>query len=294
MVPVEVAAGVTIAIGLGVASWVVLAPTNPSRQQVLSNSVTGLRAAEAKGPSANRRDLVGDLAGRATGRKAVTRLERLAALAGRPPAWTTKRLIIAKLVLPALFGVPAVLFAHASPSVAHYLLAILVIAAAHFTPDLLLLSRGQERQAQMALELPDTLDQMTIAVEAGLGFEGAMLRVAKGGQGPLAEELMRTLQDMQLGQSRRAAYLELASRTSVPDLRRFLRAVMQADLYGIAIAAVLRTQAHEMRLKRRQNAEEKAMKIPVKVVFPLILCILPALLIVLLGPVAIEIMKNVK
>ena len=99
---------------------------------------------------------------------------------------------------------------------------------------------------------------------------------------------------MQLGQSRRAAYQELANRTNVSDLRRFLRAVIQADLYGIAIAAVLRTQAHEMRLKRRQSAEEKAMKIPVKVIFPLMLCILPSLFIILLGPVAIEITKNFK
>jgi len=97
---------------------------------------------------------------------------------------------------------------------------------------------------------------------------------------------------MQLGQSRRDAYLALIGRTNVPDLRRFLRAVIQADIYGIAVADVLRTQASEMRLKRRQSAEEKAMKIPVKVIFPLMLCILPALFVVLLGPVVIEVMST--
>ena len=125
---------------------------------------------------------------------------------------------------------------------------------------------------------------MTIAVEAGLGFESAMARAGRNGKGPLAEELVRTLQDIAVGQPRREAYLALADRTGVADLRRFIRAVVQADAYGVSIADVLRTQAQEMRLKRRQRAEEKAMQIPVKVIFPLILCILPTLFIVLLGP----------
>ena len=94
-----------------------------------------------------------------------------------------------------------------------------------------------------------------------------------------------------MGQSRKEAYLALADRTTVVELRRFLRAVIQADEYGIAVADVLRTQASEMRLKRRQRAEEKAMKIPVKVIFPLMLCILPALFIVLLGPAVLDMMK---
>jgi tight adherence protein C len=135
---------------------------------------------------------------------------------------------------------------------------------------------------------------MTIAVEAGLGFDSAMARAGKNGNGPLAEELVRTLQDIQVGQSRRAAYESLAERTAVPDLRKFVRAIVQADKYGIAIADVLRTQAFEMRMKRRQRAEEKAMQIPVKVIFPLMLCILPVLFIVLLGPAAIGIVATFK
>ena len=126
-------------------------------------------------------------------------------------------------------------------------------------------------------------------LEAGLGFESAMARAGKNGKGPLAEELVRTLQDIAVGQPRREAYLALADRADVQDLRRFIRAVVQADAYGVSIADVLRTQAQEMRLKRRQRAEEKAMQIPVKVIFPLILCILPVLFIVLLGPAAMDI-----
>ncbi|MDP9460190.1 MAG: type II secretion system F family protein, partial [Actinomycetota bacterium] len=168
-------------------------------------------------------------------------------------------------------------------------MAVVVPVVAYFLPELLLHSRGQERQAAIALELPDTLDQMTIAVEAGLGFESAMARAGANGKGPLAEELVRTLQDIAVGQPRREAYLALADRTGVQDLRRFIRAVVQADQYGVSIADVLRTQAQEMRLKRRQRAEEKAMQIPVKVIFPLILCILPTLFIVLLGPAVMDI-----
>jgi tight adherence protein C len=153
----------------------------------------------------------------------------------------------------------------------------------------MLYSRGQERQDAIGLELADTLDQMTIAVEAGLGFESAMARAGANGKGPLAEELVRTLQDIAVGQPRREAYLALAERTGVKDLARFIRAVVQADAYGVSIADVLRTQAQEMRLKRRQRAEEKAMQIPVKVIFPLILCILPTLFIVLLGPAVMDI-----
>ena len=169
------------------------------------------------------------------------------------------------------------------------LMAVVSPVVHYFLPDLLLQNAGIKRRDKIQLELADTLDQMTIAVEAGLGFDSAMARAGKNGKGPLAEELIRTLQDIQLGQSRRQAYEAFVERVDVPDLRRFLRAVIQADVYGIAVGDVLRTQAAEMRLKRRQRAEEKAMQIPVKVIFPLIMCILPVLFIVLLGPAAMDI-----
>ena len=151
-------------------------------------------------------------------------------------------------------------------------------------------NRGIKRQQTIELELPNTLDQMLIAVEAGLGFEAAMARTAENGKGPLAEEFMRTLQDIQVGRSRGEAYQAMAARSTVQDLKSFVRAVVQADKYGIGLATVLRTQANQMRVKRRQRAEEKAMKIPVKVIFPLILFIFPVLFIVIMGPAAIRLM----
>jgi tight adherence protein C len=200
-----------------------------------------------------------------------------------------QRLVAAKLVLAAVAAGLGLLVVSGGSTPLTVGMAVVATLVAYFLPELLLYSRGQERQEAITLELPDTLDQMTIAVEAGLGFESAMARAGSNGKGPLAEELVRTLQDIAVGQPRRDAYLALAERTGVQDLRRFIRAVVQADQYGVSIADVLRTQAQEMRLKRRQRAEEKAMQIPVKVIFPLILCILPTLFIVLLGPAVMDI-----
>ena len=152
---------------------------------------------------------------------------------------------------------------------------------------------GQKRRSaakRSALELPNALDQMLISVQAGLGFEAAMARSAQNGTGPLAYEFTRTLQDMQVGRSRKDAYLAFAGRVDSPDLRSFIRAVVQADTYGIAIAKVLKAQAQELRTKRRQSAEEHAMKIPVKILFPLIFCIFPTLFIILMGPAVMGIM----
>jgi tight adherence protein C len=219
----------------------------------------------------------------------VQRLEQLHAYAGRPAEWPVDRLLAGKYLLATVAAALSVLYVTSTRNPIGVLVGLGVTALAFFLPELLLKSRGQERNAQIGLELADTLDQMTIAVEAGLGFDSAMGRAARNGKGPLAEELVRTLQDIQVGQTRRQAYESLAKRTDVPDLRRFIRAVIQADAYGIAIADVLRTQAGEMRLKRRMRAEEKAMQIPVKVVMPLMFCILPVLFIVLLGPAAMDI-----
>lgn len=132
---------------------------------------------------------------------------------------------------------------------------------------------------------------MTIAVEAGLGIEAARAQSATNGKGPLAEEVIRTLQDMSVGQARKDAYQAFSEPMSSPDLGRFPRSVIQADTCGIAIADVPRVQAAEMRMRRRQRAEEQAMEVPVKVVFPLVFCILPVLFIVLLTPAVISIAK---
>lgn len=221
----------------------------------------------------------------------VRRLEKLSIRAGRPRGWSIQRLVVAKIVVPLIVVLLGLALLRTNPEPLLLLLTLGTAVVCYFLPELLLQSRGQERNDEIALELADTLDQMTIAVEAGLGFDAAMARAGRNGTGPLAQELIRTLQEIQVGQLRRTAYEQLALRTDVPDLRRFIRAIIQADAYGISVADVLRTQASEMRLKRRQRAEEKAQQVPVKVIFPLLVCILPVLFIVLLGPTVINMME---
>lgn len=219
-------------------------------------------------------------------------LDRLLAKAGRPEKLPLERLLIAKPALALAAGFISMMLATKAPTGMLLLVTILLPVIAYFVPDIRLHGRADERQKAIELELPNVLDQMLISVEAGLGFEAAMARSAKNGSGPLAQELARTLQDLQVGRSRREAYLAMAERSDAPDLRTFVRAVVQADSYGIPLANVLATQAKQMRLKRRQRAEEKAMKLPIKVLFPLMLCILPALFIVILGPAVISVMDN--
>ncbi len=218
------------------------------------------------------------------------RLDRLLATAGRPMSLPLEKMIVGKPLLAlAGFGFGLFVFSKSpSAGMAFFTLGLTVLG--YFGPDLMIYNRGIKRQQTIELELPNTLDQMLIAVEAGLGFEAAMARTAENGKGPLAEEFIRTLQDIQVGRSRGEAYQAMAGRSTVQDLKSFVRAVVQADKYGIGLATVLRTQANQMRVKRRQRAEEKAMKIPVKVIFPLILFIFPVLFIVIMGPAAIRLM----
>ena len=161
----------------------------------------------------------------------------------------------------------------------------------YFIPDVAIASRARERQDVIQAELADALDEITISIEAGLELETAVSRAGEFGKGPLAQELTRTVQDMRVGFTRKEAYLALADRTSVTDLRRFARAIMQADQYGVSVGNVVRGQAKELRAKRRQRAEEKAMKVPVQVLFPLMFCILPVLFVVVLGPAVINLMS---
>jgi tight adherence protein C len=290
-VPAPVLAAVlAVALALPLLGWSLFARPGATAVETRDNLVRGIALPEAgPGSGGSGPGLLGRLVGWLTPRSSVARLNRLAGTAGRPAAWPVPRLVAAKGVLAAVAAGLGLLVVSGAPSVLTVLVAAVVTAVAFFLPELMLYSRGMERQDAIGLELADTLDQMTIAVEAGLGFESAMARAGANGKGPLAEELVRTLQDIAVGQPRREAYLALAERTGVKDLARFIRAVVQADQYGVSIADVLRTQAQEMRLKRRQRAEEKAMQIPVKVIFPLILCILPTLFIVLLGPAVIQI-----
>jgi tight adherence protein C len=278
-----------VSAALPLLAWSVVPGDAAARREVRGNLLLGIDDDLAAAPKAVTSRALGTMLVLPANR---AKLDKLLALAGRPAAWPLGRVLLAKpalAIVAALFGL---LLISGSSNGLILVIVLIVVTVAYFVPDLLIYSRGIERQAAIGLELPDTLDQMLIAVEAGLGFEAAMSRAGRNGKGPLAEELLRTLQDMGVGMSRKDAYRALAERTAVPDLRAFVRAVVQADTYGISVSTVLRTQAKEMRVKRRQRAEEKAMQIPVKVLFPLMLFILPVLFIAVLGPTVISILDT--
>jgi len=159
-------------------------------------------------------------------------------------------------------------------------------------PDAILSRRIDERRAAMEHDLPDVIDLLVISVEAGLGFEGALGRVVQNVPGELSDEFSRMLQETRVGVSRHRAMKSLADRTDVEDLNSFIMAMNQAEAFGVSISRMLRVQADEMRVRRRQRVQERSFAAPVKMVFPLIFCIFPALFVVLLGPAVIQIMDN--
>jgi tight adherence protein C len=216
-------------------------------------------------------------------------------LAGNPPGYEVDRLLIFK-VLGAASGVvwvPLVLIGLAfSGTTALFTIAILWVGS-FLMPDLSLGRKVEARQKEIAQRLPDILDLLVISVEAGLGFEQAIDRTSFAVPGPLSEEFRRMLQETRVGASRADALRALDQRTEVPELRSFILAMLQADTFGVSIARILRAQADEMRVRRRLAAQEVAQKAPVKMLFPLVLCIFPAMFVVVLGPALISISKNI-
>jgi tight adherence protein C len=218
-------------------------------------------------------------------------IRRKLVMAGSPFGWDPDRVLVAKVaclsggtVLGLLF---LALFGFAWPLRVLGFLAIGLLG--YWLPNIVLANAVQRRQGEIRSTLADSIDLLTICVEAGLGFDAAMAHVSKNTSGPLADEFYRTLQEVQLGRSRNEAMRNLADRSNVPELRAFVLAMVQADIFGVSVANVLRVQAKDMRIKRRQLAEERAMKVPIKVLFPVLFCIFPALFVVILGPAIMRI-----
>ncbi|MGW1341303.1 type II secretion system F family protein [Kribbella sp. NPDC002412] len=218
----------------------------------------------------------------------AAKLQRRLDLAGNPSGWTPDRILAAKgLGLFILGGLGAV---YGLRSIGMLIVATAVgVTAGFFLPDILLYNAGEKRQQKIQKALPDALDLLTVCVEAGLGFDAAMSQVARNTRGPLAAEFARVLQETQIGTTRPQALRAMTNRTTVPELRAFVSALIQAGELGITIADVLREQAKEMRLRRKTRAEEKAQKVPVKILFPLVFCLFPSMFIVIIGPGVITI-----
>lgn len=237
---------------------------------------------------------LGAVARRITPADMRRRIARKLVLAGSPPGWDAEKIAAVKvfgsigggilgLVLAGLAGLSGSMYVG---------LAVFLAAFGYLIPGAGLGQKAINRQEAIRRALPDTIDLLTISVEAGLGFDAALDQVRRNVPGPLAQEIGRTLHEMTIGASRIDSLRSLGVRTEVEELNGFILAMIQADIFGVSIANVLRAQAKEMRTKRRQLAEERAHRIPIKLLFPLIFCILPSMFVVILGPGVIRFLEN--
>jgi tight adherence protein C len=223
------------------------------------------------------------------------RVNRLIELAGNPPALTAERIVAFKIVFGIVGVVVGILVAPLLPFTGFMVpvMTVVLFSLAGYTfPSAGLATRASKRQKEIRKALPDTMDLLTISVEAGLGFDAALAQVVKNVPGPLSEEIARMLQEMQIGVTRSEALRHVNDRTDVPELDGFVLSMIQADKYGVGVAKVLRAQSTELRQKRRQRAEEIAQKVPLKLLFPMIFLVLPALFIVILGPGMIQVYET--
>ncbi|MEO6605644.1 MAG: type II secretion system F family protein [Aeromicrobium sp.] len=269
---------------LSVSLGLVALPDRTVRTRLFDDERVAKAEEEPKGRRIKQIDRPEDAARFVTSRGMLSRIEHNLLLAGHPAGWSMRNIILAKVLIPIpiLMMVTKVFFLN--PTTFRVILGIVAVVVSYFVPDLLLRSRAQERQEEMQRQLPDLLDKIVITIEAGLGFESALASSAEAGKGPLADELVRTVQDIRLGMSRRAAYESLQARTTSEDIQAFIRGIIQAEEHGSSISGMVRIQSQEMRTKRKLRAEAKAGQVSVKLLGPLMACIFPVLFIVVLAP----------
>ena len=223
-----------------------------------------------------------------TSRKQRARIAKHVLYAGKNDPGAAEG-ILARKVVYGIIGLLLGLLLGAAGTGTWWLMLPVLTVGAFYVPDLLIYNAGLKRDEEMAKRLPDALDMLNLCVESGLSFQAAMAQVAANQTGPVAEEFGIALQEMQFGRSRGQALASLAGRTRQEDVQRFVGAMLQVDKIGVPVATVLREQAREMRAKRFSRAREQAQKVPVKILMPLMLCFLPALFVIILGPAAYSI-----
>jgi tight adherence protein C len=238
---------------------------------------------------------IAGLLGRLAPQRNIEAIRHKLELAGRPYGWgPTEFLGIRGLAGILLATLTFLLLTLSGQYLARRFLATLVAGGVGFyvLPTLWLSSRITRRQTEIVKALPDALDLLTISVEAGLGFDAALNKVAEKWDNELSLAFNRVIQEIQMGKLRREALRDMADRMDVSDVSSFVAAIIQADQLGVSIAKVLRIQSEQMRIRRRQRAEEKAHQAPVKMLFPMAFLIFPALFIVLLGPAVLVVMES--
>jgi tight adherence protein C len=236
----------------------------------------------------------GSFARRVTPIDARDRIDKKLLLAGSPAGWDAERVLAFKIIgAVGGFVLSIILFRLIAMSPFIQIVATALLTFVGFiAPDSVLNGKVEDRKKEILRTLSDTLDLLTISVEAGLSLNAAIAMVVRNVPGVLSAEFARMLQEIQLGVPRSDAFRHLSERTDVDELNAFALAMVQADVFGVSISSVLRTQAVQLRIKRRQAIEAKAAQTPVKIVFPLILCVLPALFVVIVGPGAIQIVRS--
>ena len=262
--------------------------------------VTSLEEIELQQPLMDRtlRPMMRRLSGigtRLTSRERVGRTESKLAEAGYPYGLRTIDFmglkVLAAIVVSGLTFLLLGLALHSGFS-STLIFSGIALVVGFFVPDYWLSTRIRARQKAILLAIPDVLDLLTISVKAGLGFDAALGKVIEKTEGPLTDEFRRALAEVRIGKPRREALKEMVARTNVPALTNFIGAIVQAEQLGVAIANVLEVQSEQLRIERRQRAEEMAAKAPIKMLFPLVGCIFPSMFIVILGPAMILILGN--
>jgi tight adherence protein C len=298
------AAGAILLIAMGLTSGRAVDPVQARLSQLGTMQAKNLEELELQAPFFERtlRPLAGRLSGsvsRVTSASFAQRTEKNLAMAGNPGDFRVSDWLGIKAVVAIVFGIIffllfAVLDLLGTGFAIGALMSLLGVVIGYIAPEFWLGRKVKARKKAILLMIPDTLDLLTISVRAGLGFDAALGKVVEKLKGPLSEEFRRAMAEIRVGKSRRESLRDIIPRTEVAPLTNFIGAVIQAETLGVSISKVLQVQSEQLRIERRQRAEEQAAKAPIKMLFPLVGCIFPSLFIVILGPAIILIVKNLK
>jgi tight adherence protein C len=304
IVVAALAAGAILLIVLGLAGSSPVDPVQARLTQLGSMQAKNLEELELQQPFIERtlRPLANRLSGgvsRVASTSFSEKTEKRLALAGNPgdlrvADWLGIKAIGAIVGAILFFLIFAVLNPFKFPVLIGVVMAVIGGAFGYTIPEFWLGGRVKKRQKAILLMIPDALDLLTISVRAGLGFDAALGKVVEKLQGPLSDEFRRALAEVRVGKARRDALRDIVPRTEVVPLTNFIGAIIQAEQLGVSISKVLQVQSEQLRIERRQRAEEQAAKAPIKMLFPLVGCIFPSLFIVILGPAIILIIVNLK
>jgi tight adherence protein C len=280
-----------VVCGLVVAFWSVTALHGPTALQLIDP-----RGDHNAGGASNDTFLgtIAEALIRVSPPKRIARLKNVVQMASDLDTYSLERILVLKFAGALTVGFIAFLYFMKNPGLLGIIFIAIGTIGGFVVPEMLVSSRAKARQDAVRSALADAIDQLAVTVRAGLSVDSALVRVSETLRGPLAEELSRVVQDIQFGVSRSDALHAFANRMDISELNYFVRALIQADSLGVSVTSTLTNQSEQMRIRRRLRSEEKAMKLPVKILAPTLLCILPALMIIVLGPAVIQLIRNLQ